>query len=35
VPHGTVNSLSSVTHSMAPLPMSPVPQWLKKLFNKN
>jgi cytochrome c nitrite reductase small subunit len=32
VPHGTVNSLSSVTHSFAPLPQSPVPGWLKKIF---
>jgi cytochrome c nitrite reductase small subunit len=34
VPHGTVNSLSSVTHSMAPLPKSPVPQWIRNIFNK-
>ncbi len=33
VPHGTVNSLSSITHSMAPLPMSPVPEWLRKMLS--
>lgn len=33
VPHGTVNSLSSITHSMAPLPQSPVPLWLNKIMN--
>lgn len=29
-PHGRVNSLSSVPHASAPLPESPVPEWLKK-----
>lgn len=33
VPHGTVNSLSSLTHTMAPLPTSPVPQWLTNVIN--
>jgi len=33
VPHGTVNSLSSLSHSMAPLPKSPVPQWIKNILN--
>jgi len=33
VPHGTVNSLSSITYSTAPLPLSPVPQWLKNIIN--
>ena len=29
VPHGRVNSLSSVPHARVPLPESPVPDWLK------
>ena len=33
VPHGTVNSLSSVPNAKAPLPQSPVPQWLNKYVN--
>ncbi len=31
VPHGRVNSLSSVPHARVPLPESPVPEWLKKI----
>lgn len=30
VPHGRVNSLSSVPNARVPLPESPVPEWLKK-----
>ncbi|NBC82321.1 MAG: cytochrome c nitrite reductase small subunit [Bacteroidetes bacterium] len=30
VPHGRVNSLSSVPHARVPLPESPVPEWLKE-----
>jgi cytochrome c nitrite reductase small subunit len=30
-PHGRVNSLSTVKNTLAPLPKSPVPDWLKKL----
>jgi cytochrome c nitrite reductase small subunit len=30
-PHGTVNSLSSVSYARVPLPESPVPGWLKEL----
>lgn len=33
VPHGRVNSLSSVPNARAPLPQSPVPQWLRKNIN--
>ncbi|MBN1599916.1 MAG: cytochrome c nitrite reductase small subunit [Bacteroidales bacterium] len=33
-PHGRVNSLSSVPNARVPLPGSPVPDWLKKLNNK-
>ena len=29
VPHGRVNSLSSVPNARVPLPESPVPEWLK------
>lgn len=29
VPHGRVNSLSSVPYAQVPLPESPVPQWIK------
>ncbi|MCG8412225.1 MAG: cytochrome c nitrite reductase small subunit [Bacteroidales bacterium] len=31
VPHGRVNSLSSVPNSRVPVPQSPVPDWLKKI----
>jgi cytochrome c nitrite reductase small subunit len=34
VPHGRVNSLSSVPNARVPLPESPVPNWLKK-YSKN
>lgn len=34
-PHGRVNSLSSTPHAIAPLPESPVPEWLKKILGKN
>ena len=34
VPHGRVNSLSSVPNARVPLPKSPVPKWLNKLINK-
>jgi cytochrome c nitrite reductase small subunit len=34
VPHGRVNSLSSVPHARVPTPESPVPAWLRK-FMKN
>ncbi len=35
VPHGRVNSLSSVPNARVPLPESPVPNWIKKyLSNK-
>ena len=34
VPHGTVNSLSVVPDARAPLPESPVPDWIKKWTNK-
>ncbi len=30
VPHGRVNSLSSTPHAQVPLPVSPVPDWLKE-----
>jgi cytochrome c nitrite reductase small subunit len=33
-PHGTVNSLSSVPYARAPLPQSPVPQWMKEIINR-
>lgn len=32
-PHGRVNSLSSTPNAKAPVPQSPVPQWLKKVLN--
>lgn len=35
VPHGRVNSLSSVPHARVPLPESPVPDWLKKAMDDN
>lgn len=31
-PHGRVNSLSSTPNAKAPVPQSPVPQWLKKVL---
>jgi len=34
VPHGRVNSLSSVPNARVPLPESPVPEWLKPVKNK-
>lgn len=34
VPHGRVNSLSSTPNAKAPIPETPVPDWLKKLLNK-
>lgn len=34
VPHGTVNSLSSVPNAKVPVPESPVPDWLKKITKK-
>jgi len=34
VPHGTVNSLSSVPYAPVPVPQSPVPSWLKKIINQ-
>lgn len=34
VPHGTVNSLSSVPYARIPLPESPVPLWLKNAIKK-
>ncbi len=34
VPHGRVNSLSSVPNARVPLPESPVPAWIKKLMNE-
>ncbi len=33
VPHGRVNSLSSVPNARVPLPESPVPLWIKKYIN--
>lgn len=33
VPHGRVNSLSSVPNAKVPLPESPVPNWIKKYTN--
>lgn len=35
VPHGRVNSLSSVPNARVPLPESPVPDWIKKYTNNN
>lgn len=35
VPHGRVNSLSSVPHARVPLPESPVPEWLKNAMNND
>lgn len=34
VPHGRVNSLSSVPNAKVPLPESPVPNWIKEYINK-
>jgi cytochrome c nitrite reductase small subunit len=34
VPHGRVNSLSSVPNARVPLPESPVPNWIKEYTNK-
>jgi len=35
VPHGRVNSLSSVPNARVPLPESPVPDWIKKYTKNN
>jgi len=35
VPHGRVNSLSSVPNAHVPIPESPVPEWLKNVMNNN
>ncbi|HYQ56692.1 MAG TPA: cytochrome c nitrite reductase small subunit [Draconibacterium sp.] len=35
VPHGRVNSLSSVPNARVPLPSSPVPDWLKSYLKNN
>ncbi len=35
IPHGRVNSLSSVPNAQVPLPQSPVPAWIKEYINKN
>jgi cytochrome c nitrite reductase small subunit len=35
VPHGRVNSLSSVPNARVPLPESPVPVWIKNYTNNN
>ena len=35
VPHGRVNSLSSVPNARVPVPESPVPDWLKKAMDNN
>ena len=34
VPHGRVNSLSSVPNARVPLPENPVPQWIRNLRKK-
>ncbi len=34
VPHGRVRSLSSTPNTLAPVPESPVPGWLKKIMDK-
>ena len=34
VPHGRVNSLSSVPNARVPIPQSPVPEWLEKIMSK-
>lgn len=33
VPHGRVNSLSSVPNARAPLPQNPIPKWIKRYLN--
>ena len=35
VPHGRVNSISSVPNARVPLPESPVPNWIKQYLNNN
>jgi cytochrome c nitrite reductase small subunit len=35
VPHGRVNSLSSVPFARVPTPESPVPLWMKRFLQKN
>ncbi|MCE4566430.1 cytochrome c nitrite reductase small subunit [Maribellus sp. CM-23] len=35
VPHGRVNSLSSVPNAQVPLPESPVPGWIKEYIKNN
>ena len=35
VPHGRMNSLSSVPHARVPLPESPVPDWLKEYMKES
>ena len=35
VPHGRVNSLSSVPNARVPLPESPVPTWIQEYTNNN
>lgn len=35
VPHGRVNSLSSVPNARVPLPESPIPAWIKEYTNNN
>ena len=35
VPHGRVNSLSSVPFARVPTPESPVPAWMKRFLQKN
>lgn len=34
VPHGRVNSISSVPNARVPLPENPVPQWLREIVNE-
>jgi cytochrome c nitrite reductase small subunit len=33
VPHGRVNSLSSVPNARVPLPQNPIPEWIRKYLN--
>ncbi len=35
VPHGRVNSISSVPNAQVPLPESPVPEWMENLLENN
>jgi cytochrome c nitrite reductase small subunit len=35
IPHGRVNSLSSVPNAQVPLPQSPVPDWIKEYVKSN